>query len=296
MKKVLMISLILMIGISVLAISLVDDLGRLVTIDKTPERVIIAAPGITRYLEVLDLESKIIGVTDWDSYAMSHEVEKIGNLVPLNLEKILSLEPDLVFLMAGFQEAEVARLDEMEITAFVVNPGSFEEIARSISLIGNIFNVGDKSRKIASEFKGNVLEVAKKSYSIAQEEKPMVFYAMATAEMNEIWTTGTGSYLNQAIAYAGGLNVAAPYTGNNGFLPVSPEFLLKTFPDIIVVPYYYEGGQEAAVNMIMEYEPFSEIPAVKNKRVYAISNTLTDYADPNYSKLIEALHELFYGE
>lgn len=296
MKKVFMISLLLLVGISVLAISLVDDLGRLVILDETPNKVIVAAPGITKYLEVLSLDSKIIGVTDWDSYGINHDVEKIGNLVPLNLEKILSLEPDLVFLMAGFQETEVKRLDEMGINAFVVNPGSFEEIARAINLIGNIFDQGDMSKKIAAEFREMVIEIAKKSYSIAQENKPKVLYAMATAEMNEIWTTGTGSYLNQAIAYAGGLNVAAPYTGNNGFLPVSPEFVLKTFPDIIVVPYYYEGGQEAAVKMIMEYEPFSEIPAVKNNKVYAISNTLTDYADPNYSKLIETFHEFFYGE
>ena len=296
MKKALIVSLVLLVGMSVLAISLVDDLGRLVNIENVPMRIVVAAPGVTGYLEALDLDSRIVGVTDWDGYAVDHRVEKIGNLVPLNLEKIMSLEPDLVLLTGGFQEPEVERLEAMELKTFVINPASFEDIVRAINLLGNIFDQGDRGRKVAAEFRERVLEIAKKNYSVPQDKKPLVFYAMTTPEMNEIWTAGTGSYINQAIAYAGGLNVAAPYTGNNGFFPVSPEFVLKTNPDIIVVPYYYEGGQQSVVDTVVNYGPFSDVPAVKSKRVYANSNILTDYANPEYANLVKAFYDFFYGE
>ena len=75
-KPVLVLSVLLAIS-TVMTFELVDDLGRLVSIDKTPGRVVIASPAITYYLELLDVTHTIVGVTDWDSFALSREVTKI---------------------------------------------------------------------------------------------------------------------------------------------------------------------------------------------------------------------------
>ena len=277
-----------------LAFEIVDDLGRLVAIDNPPDRVVIASPAITRYLEVLGVSSRIVGVTDWDPYALSNEVEKIGNLVPLNLEKILSLGPDLVMISGGFQEAEVAKLEKIGISTFVMNPNSFEDIYRNLMVVGNLFGIPDKGRITATNFRDEVLEIAKDSYNVPQSEKPKVVYIMIVGEVSDIWTCGTGSFVNQAIAYAGGANVGAPYSGNNGWFPVSPEFVLNSQPDIILVPYYYEGGQEEAVKMITSYKPFADLPAVKNNRVYPLYDGLTAYANPDFVDLVKTLKEFFY--
>lgn len=297
MKKALF-SLLFVTILAVVGLSLVivDDIGRMVEISEAPSRVIVAAPAVTGYLKTLGLQDKIVGVTDWDPYAFESNVEKIGNLVPLNLEKILLLEPDIVFLMGGFQEPEVKKLENIGITAVVINANSIEDIYRDIVLIASIFGINDKGKNIAANFRSRVLQIAKKAYSIPQEKRPKVFLAMVSSEINEIWTCGTGSYLNQIIAYAGGVNVAAPYTGNNGWFPVSPEFVLKTSPDVILVPYYYEGGQEEAVNKILNYKPFASVPAVENKRVYPVDGNLMSYANPDIIILLEQLHQLFYGE
>ncbi len=50
---------------------------------------------------------------------------------------------------------------------------------------------------------------------------------MVQNNVGEMWTAGTGSYINELIAYAGGLNLAAPYSGNNGFFQIGPpEFVV----------------------------------------------------------------------
>ncbi|OAA31260.1 iron ABC transporter substrate-binding protein [Kosmotoga arenicorallina S304] len=295
MRK-LIFMLFLLMGVALYAISVIDDLGRYIEIDNPPERVIIAAPGVTGFFTYLGLENKIVGVTDWDSFALSHEVEKIGNLIPLNIEKIISLNPDIVFLTGGFQESEIPKLEQFNIKAVVINPNTFEEVFRDISLIAAIFSEEKRGSELANEFRKKILEIAKKTFSIPLDKKPRVFYAMITGDVKEIWTCGTGSFLNQAITYAGGVNVAAPYTGNNGWFPVSPEFVLDTQPEIILVPFYYDGGDVEVVNKIMEYAPFKELPAIKDGRVYAVDGNLFAYANPDFIKIIENLYSIFYGE
>ena len=294
LKRALTVGLVVLFAALSAAIDIVDDLGRLVTINEPPERVVVASPAITKYLEVLDLSSRIVGVTDWDPFALSNEVEKIGNLVPLNLEKIISLSPDLVMISGGFQEAEVEKLENIGVNTYVMNPNSFEDIYRNLVVVGNIFGVPERGKTSADDFREEVLAIAKDSHKLSQDEKPRVIYIMIAGEVSDIWTCGTGSFVNQAIAFAGGANVAAPYSGNNGWFPVSPEFVLNSQPEIILVPYYYEGGQEEAVNMIVSYKPFEELPAVKNDRVYPLYDGLTAYANPNFVNLVKTLKEFFF--
>ena len=296
MKKILCIIAVLSMSFALLGTTFVDDLGRLVTLDSTPERIVVAAPAVTGFIGFLGETRKIVGVTDWDDLAGREGIEKIGNVIPLNLEKILSLEPDIVFLTGGFQEPEVSKLEKIGISAFAVNPTSFEKIYRSITIIGTMLGIPERSRSLSEEFRNAVLDIARETFAIPMEKKPRVIYTMISGEVTDIWTCGTGSFLNQAIAYAGALNVAAPYTGNDGWFPVGPEFVVNSNPDIILVPYYYEGGQEEAVSMIKNYRPFSSVAAVKNDRVYPIDGNLVAHAGPSFLEIVATLNALFFKE
>lgn len=294
MKKVLFILVLTMVAITAFTFVIVDDAGRMVNIESVPERVIVAAPAITEFLVVLECSDKIVGLTDWDTYAATLETETIGNLTPLNLEKIVSLEPDIVFISGGFQAPEVEKLDEIGITSFVVNPNSFYEISQSIINVSIIMGKVEKGKEFKEEFESDVLDIAKNASTLPMNEKKTVFYGMFSSDMSQIWTSGTGSFLNEALIYAGGANVTAPYSGNNGWFPVGPEFIYVNDPDIIFVPYYYEGGQQEAIDTVMNYEAFKDLKAVKNKDVIPVPNYLTDYANPNYSNLVKYFNESIY--
>ncbi|HEY8541575.1 MAG TPA: ABC transporter substrate-binding protein, partial [Pseudothermotoga sp.] len=126
MKKIftiLMITVLTFLAVSY-PLTIFDDAARVVTITKEPQRIVSVAPLATKYLQYLGVESKVVGVTDWDDF----EAEKIGNMVPLNVEKILSLKPDIVFASGDFQFPEVAKLEEQKITTVVLNPNTIEQI------------------------------------------------------------------------------------------------------------------------------------------------------------------------
>ena len=273
-------------------LTIVDDLGRIVTFDAEPNRVVSAAPLITSYLIELGLGSRIMGVTDFDVYYT--EAEKIGYLVPLNVEKILTLNPDVVFLFGGFQASEVEKLENAGLKAFVINPRSFEDIFRTIRIFGAIFNIDGKAKKISTELRERLLSIAKKAYKYPLNDRPRVFYASIYPGSKEIWTCGQGSFLNEAIALAGGVNITGGYTGPNGWLTVNPEFIVEANPDIVLVPYFSDSDREKVVDNFKSIEAFKNLKAVKENRIFPIDGNMTSTPGPNLVDLVEKLYELFY--
>ena len=283
----------LLAGSTVYPLNIVDDLGRMVSIEEEPARVVVAAPSITDFLVELGVSDRIVGVTDFDKF---QDAERIGQMVPLNVEKILSLDPDLVLLTGGFQEPEVYRLEKMGIKAVVINPIGIDDILKDTMIVASIFNVRDRGEELVKKYREIYLSIAKKTYKVPLNERPRVFYGMPNQNMSEIWTCGSGSYMNEIINLAGGVNVAAGYTGNNGWFPVGPEFVLNANPDIIVVPYWYAGGEKAAIDQVLNYEPWSSIEAVKSKRVYAVDGNIASQPNLKLFDLMEELYRLFYEE
>jgi iron complex transport system substrate-binding protein len=75
----------------------VDDLGRLVAINGTPQRIISLAPSNTEILFALGLGDKVVGVTMYCDYpAEALDKEKVGDYYGPDIEKIIALQPDLI--------------------------------------------------------------------------------------------------------------------------------------------------------------------------------------------------------
>ncbi|HBT38656.1 MAG: Periplasmic binding protein [Thermotoga sp. 50_1627] len=274
-------------------ITVVDDAGRVVTIPQRPERVICAAPSTTKFLQYLGLEDKIIAVTNWDDF----EAERIGDLFPLNLEKILSLNPDLVFIFGGFQLPEVVKLEQHGLTAVVLNANSVQQILNDLILVGTIMNVPEKARKLANQLQERYLNVAKKAYNIPFDKRVKVAYLMDIPgpDVREIWTCGQGSYLNDLIALAGGANIAASFSGPNGFLPISLEYIVSQDPDVLIVASYVPNSEEQIKEKISNHPILRSLKAVRNKRIYVYDNYLLSLPVPQLVEYIETFYNDFYG-
>jgi len=273
--------------------TIIDDIFREVEISPNPQRIVVAAPSITDFIVKLGEESRIVGVTDWDTF----DAERIGQLTPLNIEKIVSLDPDIVFLTGGFQAPEAFKLEEFGITAVVVNPNKIDEVLRTATLISLILGVKSKGEALVSEYRKRVDKVAiEKVYPIPLAERKKIFFAMISeSEIKDLWTCAAGSFLNEIFTLAGGINITGAFSGPNGWIPVGIEFVALENPDVIFVPYYYEGGETPAVEAIKNFRPWSGVKAVENGFIIGIEGNaasqpnlmLVDLLEDIYSKLYE---------
>ncbi|SHH37039.1 ABC transporter substrate-binding protein [Thermosipho atlanticus] len=291
MKKLFVLFGLLMLILNIFALTIVDDAGRLVTINKVPQRVVSAAPNATKFLISLGVENTIVGVTDWDSF----ESEKIGNLVPLNIEKILSLNPDLVITFGGFQLPEVEKLEKFGLKVLVLNPLTLNDIAKDISLLGAIFDKMPEAKELSKKIQEKIVEFGVKSSKIPLEDRPTVFFTITTPndEAKELWTAGTGSYINELITIAGGVNITAPYTGNNGWLPINWEFLIFNDPDVIIIATY--GDPEQTLKIIKSSKIFGTLKAVKNGKILIVDGNEISQISPDIIKYLEIFYDFFYG-
>jgi iron complex transport system substrate-binding protein len=274
-------------------ITVVDDAGRTVTITQRPQRVICAAPSTTKFLQYLGLEDKIIAVTNWDDF----EAERIGDLFPINLEKIVSLNPDLIFTFGGFQLPEVVKLEQQGLTTVVLNANSVQQILNDLVLVGTIMGIPEKAKQLANQLEERYLNIAKKAYNIPFDKRVKVVFLMDIPgpDVREIWTCGQGSYLNDLITLAGGANIAALFTGPNGFLPISLEYIVSQNPDVLIVTSYVPNSEEQIKEKISNHSILKSLKAVKNKRIYVYDNYLLSLPVPQLVEYIEKFYNDFYG-
>src|SRR5699024_11349871 len=94
-------------------IEVTDALGYEITIEEEPEKIVSAIPSNTEIAFALGLGDKIVGFSDHDNYPEEvQDIEKIGGL-ELNVEKILSLQPDLVLAHASAADAFKEALEQL---------------------------------------------------------------------------------------------------------------------------------------------------------------------------------------
>ena len=293
MKKLLLL-VVLMLSVFAFTVTFVDDAGRIVSLERPPERVICAAPSATKFLEYLGLTDRIVGVTNWDTF----ESERIGDLYPLNMEKILSLNPDLVILFGGFQLPEVTKLEEMNIPSLVLNANSVKGVLDDLVLLGVVFDIGKKAKERAQKLEQYYLEIAKKAYNIPYGERVRVAFIsdVPGPDVKEIWTGGQGSFINELITLAGGVNIASGLTGPNGYLPLSIEYIVSQDPDVMIATTYSYGTEQQIIEKLKEYAPFSDIKAVKNSRIYVFHVDEVSLPVPQTISLVEKFYNIFYGE
>ncbi len=292
MKKFLVFSVLFVLMVSLILavtypLSLVDDAGHVVIFKSAPQRVIDAAPSITDFLLKLGYANKIVGVTKYDSYT---KAENIGLMYPLNLEKIVSLKPDVVFIFGGFQLSQYEKLKKLGINVFVLNANGLSGIYRDVMDVATIMGKSENGKKLVSSLKERALKVSKEAYNVPIFKRPRVFYGTPG---KQIWTAGMGSFLNEIISLAGGVNITGNYAGPNGWLPVSPEFVVSQNPDIILVPYYSPNGQKAAIKLFENYPAFKNLRAVEDGHVYAINGNVASQPNTKLIDLLEQIHDIF---
>ncbi len=154
-----------------------DQMGRVVKLEKFPERIISLAPSNTEILFALGLGDKLVGVTDFCDYPPeAQEKPKIGGFSTPNIEEVVALSPDLI-LAAQRHEAEIIpALEGRGLTVFAVDPRSFDEILEAITLVGEITGQEEEAFQLVTEISNRIKAVTDKTDDLPQSQRLRVFY------------------------------------------------------------------------------------------------------------------------
>lgn len=254
-----------------------DQFGRPVMINSLPQRIVSGSPGNTELLFALGLGERVVGVTDWCDFPPAAKSKaRIGSIAPLNIEKVLSLRPDLVLACNLNGKEPVEKLTELGVPTFALNPVSFVEIIEAVSLVGQITGQEEQAAELAATFTRTLDQVKQKGQTMG---RPMKVFIAIGDDLQDLWTAGRGTFLDEAVALCGGENIAAGLGFSWGRLGM--EYILKMDPDLILT--------ELDPQVFLADPFFRALTAGRKRQIYQIDVDLFSRPGP---RLLEALNEL----
>ena len=263
-------------------ITLTDQFGREVLIRETPRRIVSTAPSNTEILFALGLGERVVAVSNWCDYPpAARDLPKIGDIFPINVEKVLSFRPDLVLAHEFSGRESVLKLEELGVPVLAFKPDSFTDILESIILIGQATGRAEAAEELAGRLRRILEEVEKagRQGRKTNERRLKVYAGEIGGEL--LWAAGPGSFLDQAITLAGEENIAGDLAKPWG--QMNMEIILKKDPDVILLTM-----PGADPESIYADELWRETAAVKKRQVFTVDNR---YSIPG-PRMIEALADL----
>lgn len=277
-----------------IAASFTDDLGRKVELPKTPERIISLAPSITEILFYLGLGNKVTAVTDYCDYPEeARHKRKIGWIISPDVEKIISLKPDIVFATAEGNRSDIVdTLERVHIRVYVLDPHTIEDVLREIISIGEITGREKPAKKRVNELSRRINTI-KKKVNIKHKEnerfpiknlrndKIRVLYLIST---EPIVSAGPGSFIHDIINSSGGVNILAQSPVR--YPRVEMEEIVLRDPEVIIV-----SADSSDIKKPWK-KRWGSISAVKNDRIYTIDPDIISRPGP---RIVEGI-EFIYGK
>lgn len=264
----------------------IDALGRQVFPKiYPPQRIISLAPSITETIYALGAQDQLIAVTDFCKYPPeAQQKEKVGGFINPNLEKIVSLNPDLVIVTADSQQDKLfSQLQRLHIPVFVTNPGSLKETFQAITQIGEVCGKKENAEKINVSLKQRVAKIEEK---IKNAPRPKVLLLWSE---DPLITAGKDTFTDDLIKLAGGINIA--HDSNIKYPKYSIEEILRRKPDIIITT-----SMDDKSALWERWKTWTEIPAVKNKRIYSMSCDFIARPAPSIVDGLEQLAKVIHPE
>ena len=253
----------------------IDDLGRTVTIEGIPERIISLAPSNTEILFALGLGDNVIGVTDWCNYPPEAlDKEKVGAYDTPDIETLLALSPDLILAAHGLSMETVGTLEDLGLTVFGIMSTDLDDLMDDIRTVGTITGKEAEADELTSDMAARIQAVVKETEHL--EHRPKTFYVIWN---DPLFTVGTETFIHELIEKAGGENIFAALTG---YPIVSVEEVLARDPEVIITSVWcYDWALNAT--------ELGGINATQAERIYAVDDDLVQRPAPRIVQGLEWL-------
>ena len=230
------------------------------------ERIVTLAPSATEALFALGLGSKVVGVTRFDAFpAEVKEIPKVGGYLDPDFEAILRLRPTLV-VVTQENEQVIAWLMRLKLPHVVVDQNRLAGVEASFLRLGERCQRQSEAQKLVQ---GLQADLARLRLTLAEKSRPKVLISMnrpLNEPIRELFIAGPGTYLDELITLAGGVNV---YQGSLPYPILSREGILRLNPEVILdlVP---ERGTLPPAQALAPWEALTGLQAVANHRVHLV--------------------------
>lgn len=270
----------LVTGAAQAAVTVKDDAGQAVTVDKPALRVVSMAPHVTELLFAAGGGSRVVGAVNYSDYPeAAKRIPRIGSNREIDIERVIALKPDLIVAwMHNSSERQIDLVRKLGVPVFQSDPQTLDSIPESVLRLGRLMGTEAAAEATATQLRK---QLAGLRAQYAKRPPVRTFYQVWD---KPLYTLSGKSILTDAMRLCGGvnifdsLNVVAPIVTIESVLQANPEAIIATAEKNY-------GGVEL-------WKQYGSVQAVRNKNLFTLDGNLLNRAGPRMIEGTAAMCEV----
>jgi iron complex transport system substrate-binding protein len=262
--------------------------GKQVTLEKRPSRIIVTNSDAAEMLIALNAADTIVGITE-STKNVSHVMrqipaaESIGDWQTPNVEKMLSLNPDVVISYASSKPKNIDQILAANITIVYLDCYRLPKLAQDARAVGVLTGNTQKAEEYATMVENLTALVMRRVAAVPRDELPSVYFE----GYSDYTAAGTGSGSDELLVMAGGKNAVATFSTSSS-PKVSAEWVVSTNPDYVmkVIPAKETRPFSEIADVLKKRTGWDTMKAVQQNRIYLFASGI-EYGPKAYIGLAE---------
>ena len=232
-----------------------------------PRRIVSIVPAVTQILFAIGAGEQVAAVSSFDQSPEAATLPRVGALLDPDMERILSLRPDLVVLY-GSQVEQQGQLKRAGVPVLSYRHGGLADVMTMIRLLGDRAGRPLEAERLATRITQDLAAIDQR---IGERPRPrtMLVFGREPDAIRNVYASGGVGFLHDMLEAAGGVNVFAEVQREAAH--PSSEAILAAAPEVIVELQAEGATENPDVATADAWQLFSALPAVQSGRVHVLA-------------------------
>ena len=276
------------LGLATALIWIVEVAGQ-----SAPRRIVSLVPAVTEMVFALGAGDRVVGVSNFDKFPPEvTKIAQVGALLDPNLDRILSLKPDLVVVYYSQTDLQT-QLQRATVASFSYKHAGLADVTDTLRAVGARIGRAEQARAIATEIESKIAALRKR-YASGARPKTLVVFGRENFALRGIYASGGRGFVHDMLTVAGGENVFADV--DREAVQATTELILARRPEVIIELRADPMTAEAERKEVMTWNQLASLPAVRAKRVHILTDPRTVIPGPRVVDGVEIIAERLHQQ
>jgi iron complex transport system substrate-binding protein len=247
-----------------------------------PQRIIALTPSVEETLFALGLGKRVVGVGDYCRWPPeTRSLPQLGGLFNPNLERIISLKPDLAVLIPSERDLG-AKIGRLGISSLVVSNESLGDVEKSFETIARRCGVPAEGERLAAQWRKDLAP-----RPLSWKPKVMLSVGRQSGRLVDVLAAGPGTFFDDLLVRLGGVNAFADAPAR--YPQVSLEEVVARAPDVILELRADPVPPDVSAGLVRDWQQLPNVPAVRNRRVIVLAGDYVVIPGPRLPRLYQEM-------
>ncbi len=279
-------------------VSIVDALGREISMRERPERIISLAPSLTQTVFIIGSEDRLVGRTRFCRWPPEAErIQSVGGPAAPHIESMMALQPDLVLATTLTPIEVVRQIEALSVTIAIFKQEGVDGTFNDMEVIGRLIGSLSEANIALKKLNTRRFELREKVEMVVKRPKTLLLYGV-----DGLYSARVGTFPSDMIVLAGGDNVVKATASE--WPQLSMESIIEWNPEVIMVTLRPGEEEKRLVTMVVagwkDDARWATISAVRENRILYLDDTLMSVPGPQMIEtavtIAKALHPEIFSE